>query len=90
VDAGEVADAVAAVALASPRNARVTVAGPEVHDLRSLGRIWRQATGTRAVEIPLPLPGRAGRALREGALTCDAPDVQGSRSFATWLQAEQT
>jgi hypothetical protein len=61
------------------------VAGPEVHDLRSLGRLWRQATGRRTLEIPTPLPGRVGRALREGRLTCADPDVRGVRTFADWL-----
>ena len=56
VDVEQVADVAAAVAAATPRLARMTVAGPEVHDLRALGRIWREATGHRAIEIPLPLP----------------------------------
>jgi uncharacterized protein YbjT (DUF2867 family) len=85
VDVDEVADAVAAVAIASPRLARATVAGPEVHDLRSLGRMWREATGRRTIEIPIPLLGRLGRALRDGALTCANPDVRGKRTFAAWL-----
>lgn len=87
VEVGEVAGAVAALAVGPPRRSHVTVAGPQILELRALGRIWREATGTRAVEIPLPLPGRIGRALREGALTCAAPDVQGTGSFAAWLQA---
>jgi uncharacterized protein YbjT (DUF2867 family) len=88
VDVGEAASAVAAVALSPPREGRVTVAGPEVHDLRSLGRLWRESTGRRAVEIPIPLPGRLGRALREGRLTCADPDVRGKRTFEAWVRAE--
>lgn len=87
VDVAEVAAAVAAIATDAPRLARVTVAGPEVHDLRSLGRLWREATGRRAIEIPIPLPGTLGRALREGRLTYADPDVRGTRTFAAWLQA---
>lgn len=86
VDVGEAADAVATVATGAPRMSRVTVAGPEVHDLRSLGRMWREATGRRAIEIPIPLPGKLGRALREGQLTCANPDVRGTQTFAAWLQ----
>jgi nucleoside-diphosphate-sugar epimerase len=59
--------------------------GHEVHDLRSLGRMWRQATGPRTLEVPVPLPARLGRALREGWLTCADPDVRGTRTFAAWL-----
>ena len=87
VDVDEAADAVAAVVTDAPRRARVTVAGPEVHDLRSLGRMWREATGCRTIEIPIPLPGKLGRALREGRLTCANPDVRGTRTFGAWLQA---
>ena len=87
VDVTEAAAAVAGAATAGPPSTRVTVAGPEVHDLRSLGRLWREAKGRRTVEIPIPLPGKLGRALREGRLTCATPDVRGTRTFATWLQA---
>ena len=86
VGVDEAADAVAAVATDAPRRERATVAGPEVHDLRALGRLWRQATGRRAIEIPIPLPGTLGRALREGRLTCANPDVRGTQTFAAWLQ----
>jgi hypothetical protein len=61
----EAADAVAAASVDPPRLARVTVAGPEVIDLRSLRRVWQAAGGRRAIEIPIPLPGKVGRALRE-------------------------
>jgi len=87
VDVLEAAQAVAAAATESPRLARVTVAGPEVHELRTLGRLWRQATGRRTLEVPIPLPGKLGRALRDGRLTCANPDVHGTRTFAQWLQA---
>lgn len=87
VDADEAANAVAAVATDAPRLARVTIAGPEVHDLRSLGRLWKEQTGARAIEIPIPLPGKLGRALREGRLTCANPDIQGTQTFRAWLRA---
>jgi uncharacterized protein YbjT (DUF2867 family) len=82
VDVDEAADAVAAIATGAPRLGRTTVAGPEVHDLHSLGRMWREATGRRVIEIPIPLPGRLGRALRTGRLTCANPDTRGTRTFA--------
>jgi hypothetical protein len=43
-------------------------------------------TGRRALEIPIPIPGKLGRALREGRLTCANPDVRGTQTFAAWLQ----
>lgn len=86
VAADEVANAVAAIATGAPRLTRTTVAGPEVQDLRSLGRVWRKQTGHRAIEIPIPLPGKVGRALRDGRLTCANPDVRGTKTFAGWLE----
>ena len=85
VDVTEAAEAIASVACTPPRGARVTVAGPEVHDLRSLGRLWREATGRRTLEVPIPLPGKLGRALRDGRLTTAEPDVRGQVTFASWL-----
>src|SRR5438067_7744754 len=90
VEVREVAAAVAGVAAGDPRRGRLTVAGPEVHDLRSLGRLWCAATGRRALPVPLPLVGRIGGALGRGALTCAAPDVRGSVTFAEWLRAQQS
>ncbi len=87
VDVDEVATFVATVAADPPRRERTTIAGPEVHDLGSLARTWREATGRRALMIPVPLPLALGRAFKEGRLTCPNPDVQGARSFAAWLQA---
>lgn len=87
VDVDEVAAAVTVIATGAPRLARTTVAGPEVQDLRSLSRIWRAATGQHAIAIPIPLPGKLGRALRQGLLTCANPDVRGTQTFAGWLRA---
>lgn len=85
IDVRDVAEALAPVATGPPRRGRLTMAGPAVHDLRALGRQWQQASGRRMLEVPVPLPGRLGRALREGGLTCAEPDVRGTRTFAAWL-----
>lgn len=85
VEVTEAAEAIASVASGPPRRTRVTVAGPEVHELRSLGRQWRDATGRRTLELPIPLPGKLGRALRDGRLTDAEPDVRGQVTFASWL-----
>jgi uncharacterized protein YbjT (DUF2867 family) len=83
----EVARVVADVAEGAPRRGRVEVVGPEVVDARDLARTWRSTTGRRALLLPLPLPGRMGRALRAGALIAERPDVRGTTPFATWLAA---
>jgi uncharacterized protein YbjT (DUF2867 family) len=87
VDVAEAADAVAIIATGAPRLAHTTIAGPEVLDLRALGRLCRQTTGRHAIEVPVPLPRKLGRALRDGRLTCAEPDIRGTRTFAAWLKA---
>ena len=87
VACAEVARAVADLAEGAPRLGRVEVAGPEVADARALARAWRSAAGRRALLLPVPLPGRPGRALRAGALTTERPDVNGTTSFGAWLEA---
>ena len=44
-------------------------------------------SGRYVVEIPIPLPGKLGRALCEGGLTCVNPDVRGTETFAAGLKA---
>jgi len=45
-------------------------------------------TGTlRALLVPVPLPGKLGRALRGGVLTAGQPDVRGTARFEEWLAA---
>lgn len=87
VAAAEVALAVADVAEKPPVMGRVEVAGPEVTDARALAATWKSATGTRAVRLPVPLPGSLGRALRGGMLTAANPDVVGQETFGSWLAA---
>lgn len=89
VSADEVAEVVAEVATESPKEGRVTVAGPEIRDVRELGRMWHQGTGRRSIEIPIYVPGKVGKALREGGLTVEHPDVRGEQTFAEWLQVAQ-
>lgn len=73
----------------------IEVAGPEVHDLYQLGRavVRRRRLGVRLV--PLPIPGRTGRDMREGALTVElntpplgaaGPARIGGPTFFEWLE----
>lgn len=87
VVSAEVARALADATEARPARRRISVAGPQVADARELARLWRAATGTRAVLLPVRLPGRLGRGLRAGALTDPRPDVRGVLSFADFLAA---
>ena len=85
VDPGEVArDLVRAIEQGSWVDMR-QIAGPETARLGELARTWMEATGRRRPLVPPPIFGRAGRALRTGALT--APEAQTTtRTFARWLR----
>jgi uncharacterized protein YbjT (DUF2867 family) len=87
VAAAEVAALVADVAVGAPRD-RVEIAGPQVQTARELARTWRSVTGRSALLLPLPLPGKFGRTLREGGLTAaDGTGSRGTITFADWLAA---
>jgi uncharacterized protein YbjT (DUF2867 family) len=85
VASAEVARVVADAVESGPRRGRITVAGPEVARLRDLAVTWRRTAGSRAVVLPLPLPGALGRALRGGAATTARPeDRHGEITFESW------
>jgi len=87
VACADAARAVADVAEGAPLNTCLTVAGPEVSEVRDLARTWRKVTGHRAALIQMPVPGAVGRALRSGTLTTPRPDVRGAMGFADWLRS---
>lgn len=84
VAVSEVAAAIAEAAEAPPRGGIVAFAGPEVVPLPALADAWRAARRSRAVRIPVPIAGRALRALAEGAL-CDERAPRGTVTFARWM-----
>jgi uncharacterized protein YbjT (DUF2867 family) len=86
----EVARVVADVAEGAPLGRRIEVAGPEITGARELARTWMSITGRSALLVPLPVPGRLGRALRSGELAAERPDVRGTVDFASWLKAARS
>ncbi|MEV8097448.1 NAD(P)H-binding protein [Kitasatospora sp. NPDC085879] len=88
IAAEDAARAVADAAEQPARLGRIEAAGPETTDARELARTWRAVTGRRALQLPLPLPGAVGRALRAGGLTTQRPDTRGTVTFADWLARE--
>jgi uncharacterized protein YbjT (DUF2867 family) len=87
IAAVEVGRVVADVAEGKPGRGRIQVAGPEITSARDLARSWKLVTGRSALMLPLPVPGKLGRALRDGALTADHAEVRGVTTFADWLAA---
>jgi uncharacterized protein YbjT (DUF2867 family) len=86
IDSGEVADRFAELALGTPAGLVPDVAGPRVYEMAALVRSYLQARGKRRPIIPVPLVGKAARALRAGANL--APDrAVGRRTWEDFLAA---
>lgn len=84
VDAREVAGVLVDAVEQGPWHGRREIAGPEVLPLSALARSWLAATGRRRRLVAMPILGKMGRALRDGALT--RPDAQrATLTFAQWL-----
>lgn len=87
IAAAEVAAAIVRIAEGEPRGIGPEIAGPREESMPDLVRRVLRAAGRRTPVLAVPLPGRFGRALRDGTLL-PAPDaVLGSRTFDAWLAA---
>jgi uncharacterized protein YbjT (DUF2867 family) len=67
VDASEVADRLVELTLGNAAGLAPDVAGPRVYGMADLLRAYLVARHKRRLLVPLPLPGRAARAVRDGA-----------------------
>jgi uncharacterized protein YbjT (DUF2867 family) len=67
VDAGEVADRLAELALGTPAGLVPELAGPRVYEMADLVRSYLRATGKHRLILPVRFPGKAARAVRAGA-----------------------
>ena len=85
VDAGEVAGRLVELALSAPAGRARDVGGPEVRTLESAVRSYLAIAGRGRRILPLPLPGRTARAIREGVLTCPG-DAYGKIRWEEFLR----
>ncbi|MDB1088829.1 SDR family oxidoreductase [Streptomyces sp. ACA25] len=69
VDVREVAERLVELASGAPAGRVPDLAGPEVREGTDLARAVLSAHGRRRPVVPVVLPGKASRALRDGALT---------------------
>ena len=84
VDTGEVAARLVELSLAEPAGLVPDIAGPRVYEMKELIRSHLTATGKRRLLMPARLPGRAARAMRDGANL--APDrAFGKRTWEDFL-----
>ncbi|QKW20258.1 NAD(P)H-binding protein [Kitasatospora sp. NA04385] len=84
VHPAEVAARLVELALGEPAGHAPDFAGPETRLATDLAADWLRSTGRRRPVLPLHLPGRAGRALRAGALTAPQ-NAYGTRTWAEFL-----
>jgi uncharacterized protein YbjT (DUF2867 family) len=88
IAARTVGEVVVEVATSPPGEMTVEIAGPEPADLVDLARAIGSRPDHRMAVLPLRVPGRAGRAMRTGALL-PGPDVRlAGPGFAEWLTGE--
>jgi uncharacterized protein YbjT (DUF2867 family) len=86
VDAGEVADRLIELALGRPAGLVPDIAGPRAYLMSELVGEYLRASGRRRPFVPVRVPGRAARALRDGAnLALDR--AVGQRSWEEFLGA---
>jgi uncharacterized protein YbjT (DUF2867 family) len=87
VDPGEVAARLVELALGTPAGLVPDLGGPRVYELAELVRGYLRARGRYRPILPIPVPGRAARALRAGANL--APDrAVGHRPWEDFLAGE--
>ena len=86
VDTAEVADRLAELALGAPAGLVPDLAGPRVYAFRDLVRGYLNARRKHRAIVPVRAPGKAARAMREGANL--APDrAVGHRTWEDFLAA---
>jgi uncharacterized protein YbjT (DUF2867 family) len=86
IDAGEVADRLVELAQGAPAGRVPDLGGPRVYQLAELMRGYLTAAGKRRPLLPIPTPGKAALAYREGANL--APDrAVGRRTWEDFLAA---
>ncbi|MFJ4653650.1 SDR family oxidoreductase [Nocardia sp. NPDC088792] len=88
VDIAAVADELVHAVESGPAGRLADIGGPEARTLTELANQWRQAHHGTLVPLRIPLPGKAGRALRAGAGCLDDTGRPVGGGFAEWLAAE--
>ena len=84
VEAGEVADRLAGLALGTPAGRVPDMGGPQVRTLVDLACAYLRASGRRRALLPVALPGKTFAGFRQGGLL--TPEhADGQRTFDTFL-----
>jgi uncharacterized protein YbjT (DUF2867 family) len=84
VETDEVAARLAELAVGQPAGLVGDIGGPRVYETPDLMRAYLRAAGQDRPIVSIPMPGRAARAIREGAAT--TPDhAEGTRTWEEFL-----
>lgn len=86
IAAREVAERLVVLAEGSP-SGHVALAGPREESLVEMVRAYARATGRRGWIPSVSLPGRFGRAQRDGSLLPGADVERGTQTYAEWIAA---
>jgi len=87
IDPTEVATALVEAVEEGPAGRLPDVAGPQAATLADLARIWLQTHGRPRPVLTVPIPGRVGRSVRDGAL-CNLDRAVGRTTFQAWTAAQ--
>ncbi|MDV6243624.1 SDR family oxidoreductase [Rhodococcus opacus] len=85
VDSGEVAARLVELTLAAPAGPVPDLPGPTVYGMADLMRGYLKATGRHRLMMPVRMPGKAGRAYREGANLSLEIAATGKRTWGDFL-----
>ena len=84
VDARDVATRIVELALGAPAGRVADIAGPAVYEMKRLVQDYLTTAGKRRLTVPVRLPGKAGKAYRDGQnLTLDGD--HGTRTWEEFL-----
>lgn len=86
VDGAEVADHLVDLSLGGPAGLVPDLGGPKIHDMDTLMRDHLRARGQHRLVMPVRMPGRAARAMRDGANLTPGRLV-GERTWEDFLAA---
>jgi uncharacterized protein YbjT (DUF2867 family) len=81
----EVARRLVEIVQAGPSGRLPDMGGPQVYTTGELARIWLKQRGMHRTILPIFLPGKMARALRQGGNTCPQ-QATGTVSWEAWLQ----
>jgi hypothetical protein len=85
VAAREVAQRLMDLAVAGPSGRVPDLGGPEQLMMVDMVRSYARRIGSRRPILQVPLPGRGGRAMRDGSLLAPPTADRGTLTFAAWL-----